>query len=128
MVKLLTRSKAIMVTTSNNYLLRDFGEGSTFGPFVFLDPLLVDSPEQARFEERVRIWYNNPLSGLLYRLSKDYRFKVECQCYLAQIHALEPMSLRRSYMNRMANRLAVNGRLKSTKEAIVKGIIKSHLL
>lgn len=127
MVKVLFRCKGILVTTSNKFLLRDFGEGSTFGPLIFIDPLLVDSPEQARFEERVRIWYKHPFSGLHYRLSKAYRFAVECQCYLAQIHALEPLSLRRSYMNKMANRLALRGSLGSTKDEIVRGIIRSRL-
>lgn len=127
MFKVLTDSKAILIKTSFNFLLRDFGEGSTFGPLIFIDPLLVDSPEQARFEQRVRIWWRNPFVSLPCHFSKAYHLKIVCQCYLAQLHSLEPLSLRRSYMNKLANRLAVRGVFGATKDQIVHGIIRSKL-
>lgn len=118
----------MIITTQHPWLLTDCGEGRMIGPFIILDSLLQGSPVQARFEQHAKMWWRNPLHNLLCKMSREYNFVAQCQCYMAQVYALDDYSIRRSYLNKLANRVANKYALKKTTGEVLSQMLKSKVI
>lgn len=118
----------MIIKTQIPWLLTDCGEGRMLGPVILLDSLLVDSPVQARFEQHAKMWWRNPLHNLLCKYNKAYRLKAQCQCYLAQVYALDDYTIRHSYLRKVANRISSRYGVGKTTAQITGLLLKAKVL